>query len=29
MPLSLGFRELDRLPYEPVWHAMQRFTDTR
>lgn len=25
----LGIRELGRLPYEPVWHAMQRFTDGR
>jgi lipoyl(octanoyl) transferase len=25
----LGFRELGRVDYEPVWHAMQRFTDER
>lgn len=25
----LGIRELGRLPYEPVWHAMQRFTNER
>ena len=25
----LGIRELGRLPYEPVWHAMQRFTGER
>jgi lipoyl(octanoyl) transferase len=25
----LGFRELGLMPYEPVWHAMQRFTDQR
>jgi len=25
----LGFRELGQTPYEPVWHAMQRFTDGR
>lgn len=29
MPASLGFRELGLLPYEPVWQAMRRFTDTR
>lgn len=29
MPASLGFRELGLLPYEPVWEAMRRFTDTR
>nr|WP_319526908.1 lipoyl(octanoyl) transferase LipB [Pseudomonas laurentiana] len=29
MPGSLGFRELGLLPYEPVWEAMRRFTDTR
>lgn len=27
--LTLGFRELGQVAYEPVWHAMQRFTDTR
>jgi lipoyl(octanoyl) transferase len=27
MPGCLGFRELGLLPYEPVWHAMRRFTD--
>lgn len=26
---ALGFRELGRVPYEPTWHAMQRFTDAR
>ncbi|MBF7730174.1 lipoyl(octanoyl) transferase LipB [Pseudomonas sp. N040] len=26
---TLGFRELGRVDYEPVWRAMQRFTDTR
>jgi len=25
----LGFRELGLTAYEPVWHAMQRFTDQR
>ena len=25
----LGFRELGLMAYEPVWHAMQRFTDQR
>lgn len=25
----LGIRELGLLPYEPVWHAMQRFTNQR
>lgn len=25
----LGVRELGRVPYEPTWHAMQRFTDAR
>lgn len=25
----LGFRELRRMDYEPVWHAMQRFTNER
>ena len=29
MPQCLGFRELGLMPYEPVWHAMQRFTDQR
>jgi lipoyl(octanoyl) transferase len=29
MGLPLGFRQLGRVDYEPVWHAMQRFTDTR
>ncbi|MFF7706204.1 lipoyl(octanoyl) transferase LipB [Pseudomonas sp. NPDC007930] len=27
MPGLLGVRELGLLPYEPVWRAMQRFTD--
>jgi lipoyl(octanoyl) transferase len=27
--LPLGFRELGSVAYEPTWHAMQRFTDTR
>ncbi|MBM7061402.1 lipoyl(octanoyl) transferase LipB [Pseudomonas sp. UL073] len=26
---SLGFRELGLQPYEPIWHAMQRFTAER
>lgn len=26
---ALGIRELGVQPYEPTWHAMQRFTDTR
>lgn len=26
---ALGFRELGLMAYEPVWHAMQRFTDQR
>ncbi len=26
---TLGFRELGQVPYEPTWHAMQRFTDAR
>lgn len=26
---TLGFRELGLLPYEPTWHAMQRFTAER
>lgn len=25
----LGFRELGQMDYEPVWHAMQRFTNER
>jgi lipoyl(octanoyl) transferase len=29
MPGSLGFRELGLVPYEPTWHAMQRFTEGR
>ena len=29
MPGTLGFRELGLMDYEPVWHAMQRFTDQR
>ena len=29
MPGCLGFRELGLNAYEPVWHAMQRFTDGR
>ncbi|WP_137820125.1 lipoyl(octanoyl) transferase LipB [Pseudomonas sp. 2FG] len=29
MPSNLGVRELGQVPYEPTWHAMQRFTDTR
>ncbi|OHC29891.1 MAG: octanoyltransferase [Pseudomonadales bacterium RIFCSPHIGHO2_02_FULL_60_43] len=29
MDLPLGFRELGQVDYEPTWHAMQRFTDTR
>ncbi|MGY4490835.1 lipoyl(octanoyl) transferase LipB [Pseudomonas sp. TE3610] len=29
MPQCLGFRELGLMAYEPVWHAMQRFTDQR
>jgi lipoyl(octanoyl) transferase len=29
MGLPLGFRELGQVEYEPTWHAMQRFTDTR
>ncbi len=29
MSLPLGFRELGQVEYEPTWHAMQRFTDTR
>lgn len=29
MPAVLGFRELGQMAYEPVWHAMQRFTDQR
>jgi lipoyl(octanoyl) transferase len=26
---QIGIRRLGRTSYEPVWHAMQRFTDTR
>jgi lipoyl(octanoyl) transferase len=29
MPGNLGFRELGEVPYEPTWHAMQRFTEGR
>ncbi|MEH6368159.1 MAG: lipoyl(octanoyl) transferase LipB [Pseudomonas marincola] len=29
MMSQVGFRELGLLDYEPVWHAMQHFTDTR
>ncbi|WP_445938602.1 lipoyl(octanoyl) transferase LipB [Pseudomonas sp.] len=29
MSLPLGFRELGQVDYQPTWHAMQRFTDTR
>ncbi|MFG0721733.1 lipoyl(octanoyl) transferase LipB [Pseudomonas sp. GLN_6] len=29
MELPLGFRELGQVDYQPTWHAMQRFTDTR
>ena len=29
MPGTLGFRELGTMAYEPVWHAMQRFTNER
>ncbi|WP_422910272.1 lipoyl(octanoyl) transferase LipB [Pseudomonas sp. MAC6] len=29
MSLSLGFRELGQVDYQPTWHAMQRFTDSR
>ena len=29
MSQVLGFRELGRMDYEPVWHAMQRFTNER
>lgn len=25
----IGFRELGQVAYEPTWHAMQRFTDSR
>ena len=28
-PLPATVRDLGRQPYEPVWHAMQRFTDAR
>ena len=29
MSACLGFRELGLMAYEPVWHAMQRFTAQR
>jgi len=29
MAATLGFRELGLMAYEPVWQAMQRFTDQR
>ena len=29
MPGTLGFRELGQMAYEPVWQAMQRFTNER
>lgn len=29
MGLELGFRELGEVPYEPTWHAMQRFVAER
>lgn len=29
MSLPLGFRELGQVDYPPIWHAMQRFTNTR
>lgn len=29
MPGTLGFRELGQMAYEPVWHAVQRFTNER
>jgi len=29
MSLPLGFRDLGQVDYQPTWHAMQRFTDTR
>ncbi|MFI8384035.1 lipoyl(octanoyl) transferase LipB [Pseudomonas sp. NPDC079086] len=29
MSLPLGFRELGQVDYQPTWHAMQRFTETR
>ena len=29
MPQTLGFRELGQQAYEPVWQAMQRFTNER
>ncbi len=29
MSLPLGFRELGQVDYQPTWHAMQRFTDSR
>ena len=28
-PLPCRVRELGRQPYDPVWRAMQRFTDVR
>ncbi|WP_017937508.1 lipoyl(octanoyl) transferase LipB [Zestomonas thermotolerans] len=28
-PAVLGFRDLGLVPYEPTWHAMQRFTAAR
>ena len=29
MSAAVGFRELGQMAYEPVWHAMQRFTNER
>ncbi|MCU1715603.1 lipoyl(octanoyl) transferase LipB [Pseudomonas sp. 5P_3.1_Bac2] len=29
MSRALGFRELGLVEYQPTWHAMQRFTDSR
>lgn len=29
MSLPLGFRELGQVDYQPIWRAMQRFTETR
>ncbi|MDM7858128.1 lipoyl(octanoyl) transferase LipB [Thiopseudomonas acetoxidans] len=29
MPRHIQLRNLGMVPYEPVWHAMQHFTDTR
>lgn len=29
MSLPLGIRQLGQVDYEPTWHAMQHFTDTR